>query len=356
MKKNLIYILFFAALNFFYGNVCAQDSSRVELTIEWQNPVWNHNFPDPTVIMTPDSTFYAYGTNGGFDGKSAHIQVAKSKDGVHWNWLGDAIPDKPKWAGHSPYFWAPDVIYDKTNQRYILYYAAKSDIDTLGMGIGMAVSSTPQGPFHNIDVPLICGKKFEVLDPMVFEDPQTGKHYLYWGSDFRPIMVQQLSSDWMSFAKGSKATVALYPDVDHDYDKLIEGAWVIYHKGYYFLFYSGDNCCGVKAHYAVMVARSKKPEGPFIRYSKVRDTTSSVILQANDHWMAPGHNCAVKDPFGNWWMYYHAIPDSSFRKGNYSRVLLRDLIRFKNGWPVVNNGSPSWKKQVTTVDKTYISE
>lgn len=344
MKRKIFYILFFIALNLTAANAWSQQSSNIKVT-SWQNPVWDHDFPDPTVIRTADGYFYAYGTNGGFDHKEARIQVMRSKDGIHWTWLGDALAERPRWASHSPYFWAPDVIYDKKAKKYILYYAAKSDRDSLGMGIGMAVSADPLGPFVNIDTPLICGKKFEVLDPMAFEDPESGEKYMYWGSDFKPVMVQRLSDDWLSFASGSKAKVALYPDRDHDYDKLIEGPWVTYHQGYYYLFYSGDNCCGVNAHYAVMVACAKNPEGPFIRYSEAHDTISSVILRSNDNWMAPGHNSVVEDSLGNFWMYYHAIPRENFNERKYGRILLRDLITFKNGWPAVSDGSPSYNVQ-----------
>lgn len=314
-------------------------------TVVYQNPVWDYNFPDPTVISTPNGDFYAYGTQGAFKGESAHIQVAHSRDGVNWKWLGDALPKKPGWASASRNFWAPHVLYDSLRKRYVLYYAAQSDADSIGMCIGVAVSSVPQGPFQDIGTPLVCGKGFEAIDPMAFEDPVSGKHYLYWGSDFKPIRVRELSAGWTSFVPGTKVETALYPDRDHDYDKLVEGPWVIYHKGYYFLFYSGDNCCGLKAHYAVMVARSKHPEGPFIRYSEANGTKSSVILQANKRWMAPGHNSVAMDHAGNLWMYYHAIGREQFNHGNYSRVMLRDLIRFKNGWPVVAGGSPSFDKR-----------
>jgi arabinan endo-1,5-alpha-L-arabinosidase len=313
--------------------------------ITWQNPVWDHDFPDPTVIRTPAGMYYAYGTQGGIDGKSAHIQVARSADGVHWRWVGDALPEKPAWAGKSRNFWAPHVLYDAPRKRYVLYYAAQSDADSLGMCIGVAVSREPQGPFRDKGTPLVCAKGFAAIDPMAFEDPATGKHYLYWGSDFKPLKVRQLSGDWVDFAPGAKQQVVMYPDKDHDYDKLIEGPWVLYHQGYYFLFYSGDTCCGTKAHYAVMVARSRDPEGPFKRYSLVTGKKSSVILRSNDHWVAPGHNSVVQDGAGRLWMYYHAIGSQQFKQGNYGRVMLRDRVLFRNGWPVVAKGSPSYEKQ-----------
>ncbi len=40
------------------------------------------------------------------------------------------------------------------------------------------------------------------------------------------------------------------------------GCWVLRRGGWYYLFFSGDNCCGPEAHYATMVARSRSATGP----------------------------------------------------------------------------------------------
>lgn len=327
--------------------VVAQHAENLQPQI-WKNPVWNHDFPDPTVIRTADGQYFAYATQGEFNGQYAHIQIASSHDGIRWKWLGDALPEKPAWGTQSKNFWAPHVLYDSVNKRYVMYYAAQSDAETTGMCIGVATSSTPEGPFKDIGRPLLCGQGFEAIDPFAYSDPVTEKKYMYWGSDSKPIKVREMSADWLHFADGSKPKVVLQTSGDKDYDRLIEGPWIIYHQGYYYMFYSGDNCCGIKAHYAVMVARSKQPTGPFVRYSEVNKTQSSVILQSNSHWIAPGHNSVVKDEAGNLWMYYHAIPKENYDKKNYGRVMLRDKIIFKKGWPRLADGSPTCKPHKTT--------
>ena len=114
--------------------------------------------------------------------------------------------------------------------------------------------------------PLQCGKEFINIDPMAFDDPVSGKHLLYWGSGFAPIKVQELSRDRMSFAPGSVHRDLVWPAPSRNsFPALVEGAWVVHRDGRYYLFYSGDNCCGAKANYAVMVARSNSPLGPFER-------------------------------------------------------------------------------------------
>jgi arabinan endo-1,5-alpha-L-arabinosidase len=133
---------------------------------------------------------------------------------------------------------------------------------------------------------------------MAFDDPVTGKRLLYWGSGFGPIKVQELAPDRISFAKGSAPIDLIHPVKSEDpreYQRLIEGAWVVRRNGWYYLFYSGDNCCGPKAHYAALVARSRSATGPFETLAAATGAPNSVILEARDEWIAPGHNSVVTD-------------------------------------------------------------
>src|SRR3954468_16293939 len=76
------------------------------------NPVLDADFPDPAVILAPDGFYYAYATQTLRDEQWINIQVARSKDLVHWDHLGDALPEKPSWARQIQDFWAPFVLYD----------------------------------------------------------------------------------------------------------------------------------------------------------------------------------------------------------------------------------------------------
>lgn len=176
---------------------------------------------------------------------------------------------------------------------------------------------------------------------MAFDDPATGKKLLYWGSEFKGIKVQELADDRLSFKPGSKLTQVVEPINNHNpenYQRLVEGAWVIFRNNYYYLFYSGDNCCGDKAHYAVMVARSKNATGPFETLAESTGGKNSVILERNDRWIAPGHNSVVTDAANQDWLVYHAI---DAQKRNEGRVMLLDKITYQNGWPQIETGTPS---------------
>lgn len=297
------------------------------------NPVFNVNFPDPTIIRVDDN-YYAYATNATINGKSYNIPVAVSKDLQVWEIAGDALPSKPDWATKD--FWAPHVLFDTRQNKYVLFYSGEKGEST-GKCLGVAFSDTPEGPFIDKGSPLICGDGFVNIDPFPFVDPKTEKKLLYWGSGHEPIRMQELSDDWKSFAEGSKPVFLLHPSQEDNYDKLVEGAWIDYHKGTYYLYYSGDNCCGPEANYAVLIAKSKSAFGPFMSMAKHKGIKSSVILEKDEKWLAPGHNSIFRDKNGKVYIAYHAIPfnKSQAEQSYNSRVMLIKGIVYKKGWPAV---------------------
>ena len=196
-------------------------------------------------------------------------------------------------------------------------------------------------------VPLLLGVGFEYIDPMVFVDPESGRWLLYWGSGFRPIRVQELAEDRMSFALGTAPTDLIWPNPE-GFPRLVEASWVIRHGDFYYLFYSGDNCCGPDAEYGVMVARSHDPTGPFETLERARGVPHSLMLFKSERWLAPGHNSIVIDKAGDTWIVYHAIDVNRPRQRqedeiNSRRILLIDKIEWRDGWPFV--GTPSDEPQ-----------
>jgi arabinan endo-1,5-alpha-L-arabinosidase len=354
LNKNLLRLVL---VFLFAASAGAQGVATARAAGEFQNPVLDADFPDPTVIRAKDGYYYAYATQTIVDGKLHHIQAARSKDMVNWERLPDALPEKPVWADKTdPKFWAPHV--SEADGKYFMYYSADPNTQK-GLCLAVATSDSPRGPFKDIGKPLQCGESFVNIDPMAFDDPKTGKQLLYWGSGFQPIKVQELAPNRTEFLQGSKPVdlVATIKNEDpSNYQRLIEGAWVVYRKGYYYLFYSGDNCCGDEAHYAVMVARSKNATGPFETLANATGRKNSVILELNDMWIAPGHNSVITDAKGQDWMVYHAINSKNRNLAKAEsiggdrgdrRVMLMSRIVYRNGWPTVETRSPSAGKQKT---------
>jgi arabinan endo-1,5-alpha-L-arabinosidase len=254
---------------------------------------------------------------------------------------------KPVWANQTQDFWAPHVQY--ADGKYFMYYSADPNPKT-GLCLAVAVAEKPEGPFRDAGKPLKCGESFVNIDPMAFDDPVTGKRLLYWGSGFQPIKVQELAASRTEFAPNSQPTDLIAPHKTEDltdYQRLIEGAWVIYRKPYYYLFYSGDNCCGERAHYAMMVARSRTATGGFETLAQATGKPNSVILEKNDEWLAPGHNSLIRDDAGQDWIFYHAISVRARKEAKAKnpasdapRVMLMSKLIYKNGWAMVEGGTP----------------
>lgn len=298
--------------------------------VPYTNPVLGVDFADPAVIRANDRYVYAFATGG-------LIQRARSADLVHWQMMPNAMAVKPSWASAKNAFWAPHVT--EHGGTYYLYFSAERNEGSGSFCIGVATAPSADAAFVDVGAPIVCGASFVNIDPMVLEEPATGRPLLYWGSGFEPIRVQELAANRVSLPPGS-APKDLLPTSKLPYERLVEAAWVHPHDGYFYLFSSGDDCCGngtTPAHYAVMVARSTSPLGPFATLASVTGATDSTMLVENARWGAPGHNAIIVDDAGTEWIVYHAFDKSS----PGGRMLLIDPLTYTNGWPAVTGRSPS---------------
>lgn len=308
----------------------AANDAALPAPVPYENPVLAQDFADPTVIRGADRKLYAFATGG-------TIQRAWSTDLVHWKMLGNAMPAKPTWANAKNAFWAPHVV--EHGGTYYLYFSAEQNAGTGSFCIGVATAKGPDQPFVDVGTPIVCGPSFVHIDPMAYDDPTTGEPLLYWGSGFQAIRVQKLAADRVHLAPGSQPKDMLVPSA-RPYERLIEAAWLHAHAGTFYLFSSGDDCCGGPngpPHYAVMVSRAKSPTGPFEDFGPSTGAPDSTILVGNGRWLGPGHNAVITDDAGTEWMVYHSFDKT--KPGG--RLLLIDPIAYVNGWPSIAGRSPS---------------
>ncbi|MDP9223263.1 MAG: family 43 glycosylhydrolase [Actinomycetota bacterium] len=289
----------------------------------YRNPIVVHNAPDPAIIAA-GGMFYAYTTQSVYS-HLRHLPVLVSRNLIEWRFLRDGLPMLPEWADTArPDTWGPDAVH--VNGRYYIYFAERLKPEG-SMGIALATSKSPRGPFRVFKKPLLSESGFRDIDPFVLTRPN-GRLVLYWGSpNGLPIRAQKLSKDGKSLV-GAKRSV-LPPSTATSFDDAVEVGAVVRHEGFYFLFYSGDHCCGKDAHYAVLVARSRSPMGPFQR------TTANPVIASNRYFDAPGHGSVFRDGSGAYFILYQAIERSDPTRLRY---LMLDRIRWLKGWPVVNGG------------------
>ena len=294
----------------------------------WMNPIMDTNCPDPGVLKDGDRWVMAC-TRGGAGGA---FELFTSSDMFHWTDSGSAIvpPSDARWGTSD--FWAPEV-HKLGPHDYLALYTAR---DAAGhLGIGVATASDPLGPWKDAGAPIVPGTaEMGYIDATLYDDGH-GHRWLYYKADGNAvgkpsvIYAAPLSKD------GLRVTGPAKPVLQNDLgweDKVVEAPEVVRHGDWYYLFYSGN--CYCNEHYAVGVARSKSPTGPF-------EKKGDPILKTGDLFAGPGHGSVTKGPDGRDWFVYHAYGANAVGDG-HPRQLLADPITWgDDGWPSFAGGTPS---------------
>lgn len=306
-------------------------SAQQESAASYTNPVVTPVAADPSLIRAEDDAFYLYATQDKWEGVEHYVPIFRSYDLVDWEYLGDAFPWPPGWKKGGGFYWAPDI--SRVGDTYRLYYSASLWGDS-NPCIGLATSSSPEGPWSDLGRAVFCSDDIGVpnsIDPFVWYRDD-GPATMIWGS-FHGIWAVALSEDGTA-AVGEKVQLA---------DTRFEAPYVIERNGLYYLFLSAGSCCaGADSTYQTYVGRSERLLGPYLD-ADGRDLLfggGTLVLDANETWVGPGHNGIVRDDEGQDWIVYHAIPRDDPRLLNTvnRRPVLIDRIEWVDGWPVVNGG------------------
>lgn len=315
----------------------------------YQNPVFEPDVADPTIIRGGDGWFYAYGTENTWTNGVHHlVPVLKSKNLIQWQFVRDAFASRPTWKAAGG-IWAPDVTY--MNGKYYMFYSVSTWGDS-NPGIGLAISNTPAGPFTD------QGKVFDSnsigvtnsIDPY-FVQTGTGdsiKSYIFWGSFFG-IYGIQLGPNYKTTV-GEKFKIA---------GNAFEACYIREKAGKFYFFGSIGSCCdGANSQYHVNIAVATNIKGPYHDKSGnaiINDgQVGSPFLSGSQSlgWVGPGHNSKmITDDAGSDYFLYHAIDVSkpTLPGGATRRPLLMDKITWMNGWPQIVGGVPSKGLRVAPV-------
>jgi len=281
------------------------------------------------------------------------MPVYRSVDLVNWYFVRDSFEQRPAGlAGPKAGLWAPEPVYQ--NGNYYLYFTVTDVADRHSpeqgcesdSGIAVATSASPAGPWTPAPRLVVpprragAGCNFHwTFDPDVVEDAQ-GDRFLYYGSYGGGIHVQRLSKDGLQ-VEGNPVRIGAA--------NRYEGAEVVRHGDYWYMFASSTDCCrGPLTGYALYVGRSATPEGPFLDrqgndMAAARVGGTPVLAQNGNRWVGAGHNTVFQDPAGQWWTFYHAVDRNhgyfSVEDKLTRRPLLLDRIDWVDGWPLINGGA-----------------
>ena len=335
--------------------IMAKDIRYLETNEEYNKELFYQNqgtiqAADPCVITIGD-TFYMYATNASDELDCSYIRVWSSKNLTDWIEVGKAfVPAEDAWAVGS--LWAPEVIC--ANGKYYMYYSGYNHTTSM-MGVGVAVSNSPMGPFYEIEgtfggktysrteQPIDLG--YPIIDPNPFIDDD-GSVYLYVAQDQvnkkSSIYGCKLSSDMVTVEYVTeqpivKPTVSQSASEDTKYWN--EAPCMYKHEGKYYMIFSYGYY--QSKSYSLGVSTSDKPLSGF---EKISD---NPILKAQNSWTyvsGTGHCSVFPSPDGTeFWVAYHSHID--VQNGGYQRKINFDRATFDTSERLVISG-PSVTPQV----------
>ncbi|HEX8722831.1 MAG TPA: family 43 glycosylhydrolase [Pyrinomonadaceae bacterium] len=294
----------------------------------YANPVAPGDFPDPSVIRV-GRDYWASATTSEW---GPEFPVLHSRDLVNWRVVGAVFRRRPDWAVGS--FWAPELAQDRG--RFFAYYVARKRGGPLCVAV--ATATRPQGPYTDRG-PLVC-QEVGSIDPFPATD-ERGRRFLFWKEDSnsvsRPTVIwaQRLSADGTRLVGERREMMRNdQPWEKHPtlpFGDLVEGPSIVRRGGWFYMFYSGNFCCGRECSYAVGVARSRDLLGPWEKYAK------NPIMEGNGDWRCPGHGTVVEDERGRTWFLYHAYRPKDFVYVG-RQAMLDEVAWGADGWPRINEG------------------
>jgi arabinan endo-1,5-alpha-L-arabinosidase len=363
---------------------------------------WNlANVHDPTVAKCGDY-YYMYQTDASYGNATdghGHYPYRRSKNLVHWDFMGTAFPAVPAWVKDSlnnkrarmvpalpPIdnpnygYWAPCI--RKVGNKYRLYYSVVvinpivgSDFNTswserafIGLAEsddlstnnwtdkGMVVCSEPDGIqsyIRNGGSDWNAYFKFNAIDPSFIITPE-GDQWLIYGSWHTGIAALKLNPttgkpDKLESIADYGVRIAGRGNVNSDRWQGLEAPEIIYNDatGYYYLFMAYDE---LSVAYNTRVARSRNITGPYLGIDGGNVSTGAQCWPMVTHpygfnghtgWVGISHCAVFQNPDTKEWFYASQGRLPKDVPGvNASNALMMGQVRSiqwtEDGWPVVS--------------------
>lgn len=295
------------------------------------NPIITHIYTaDPAALVHNNAVYLYTGHDEQAPGVSGFLMndwhVFSSSDLATWTDHGEVLRIQDfSWAVADA--WASHVV--QRNGRFYWYVSANGRDTSTWMDIGVAVATSPTGPFRDaIGGPLVTDRTPNAsalnIDPAVFVDDD-GQAYMYWGSFFAPRAVR-LNADMISLNGAVMTPQGL--------TGFWEAPWLHKRNGVYYLSYAaGGNPATIE------YATSSSPLGPWTHRGRVLQRTSS-----------PTNHHSIFEYRGQWYVAYHtadAPGGGEFRRSVAVDQLfynadgtIRTVVQTRTGVPPVGGTGP----------------
>lgn len=350
---------------------------------------------DPSIIKGKDGRYYIFGS---------HMVGAVSDDLRNWAPLGNgyspnnSIFDKLlqneeafAYAGsknsliktddRSWHVWAPDVIYNKAQGKYFMYFCTTSTWNA--SNLCYAVSDNPEGPYAWQGALIYSGflkrhlQSTNVLDYVteeyaeenyitvmpeynVQDYPNAIDPTVFYDKDDRMWMVYGSWSGGIFLLELDPQTgLVIHPEADPDNNvdayfgkrllggghKSIEGPYIMYDakSDYYYLFVSYGSLTR-EGGYQIRMFRSKTPDGDYVDmngetpWKEDKDHSEFGLKLSGNYYlpsldqayMATGHNSAFTDDDGKEYVVFHTRFEN---RGEEHEPRVHQMFANEEGWP-----------------------
>ena len=276
------------------------------------NPVIQGWYADPEAVIA-DNEYWIFPTWSATYEKQVFLDAFSSRDLVEWK-KHERIIDtgSVKWVKKA--MWAPSVI--ENNGKWFLFFGG-NDIQNNNQtgGIGVAVSSSPGGPYKDyLGKPLIgtFQNGAQPIDQFAFRDSD-GEVYLIYGG-WRHCNIVKLKDDFTAvqpFPDGS-----VFKEITPE--GYVEGPFMFIKNGKYYFMWSEGGWTG--PNYSVAYAVASSPFGPFERKGKILKQDPQIATGA-------GHHSVINIPgTDRYYIVYHRRPLNETDRN--ARVVCIDLMEF----------------------------
>ena len=318
-----------------------------------KQPILEGFHADPEVLYSNQTKkYYIYSTTDGTPGWGGHdFSVFSSNNLIDWKDEGkmlDVKGNQVSWATGNA--WAPCIIEKKIGKgayKYYFYFSAHNPKSNR-KEIGVAVSDSPTGPFTDSGAPIVTdadrpaeAKGGQAIDVDVFQDPKSGKYYLYWGNGF--MAGAELNDDMLSIKKETTTLMTPKGGTLQTW-AYREAPYVFFRNSLYYFLWSVDDTGSPNYH--VCYGTSKSPLGPI----EIDEQNNLVIRQkSEDGIYGTAHNSIlqVPDKKDEWYIVYHRINKNFINNqpGIHREVCIDRLTFDKQGrilpvTPTLNGPAP----------------
>ena len=277
------------------------------------NPLFAGWYADPEAAIF-GKQYWIYLTYSAPFSQQVYLDAFSSPDLVHWTKHPRILDTASvKWAHRA--MWAPAIV--AKGGKYYLFFGAndyhpEKPNEPPG-GIGVAVASSPAGPFKDyLGHPLVgtIENGAQPIDQFVFKDVD-GKYYLLYGG-WQHCNIARLNDDFTGFLPLADGTVfkSITPE------NYVEGPLMFRRQGRYYFMWSEGGWTG--PDYSVAYAVGTSPFGPFRRVGKILVQDPAVGTGA-------GHHSVLNVPgTDKWYIIYHRHPLGD-PDGNHRVVCIEEM-------------------------------